>query len=507
MVRLIHGERAFCRGIWPRWGRLAGGLAADRRGVTAMFFAVIAVSLLGIVSFATEVGTWYLTRSAADNAADASAIAAALAISANAPPQDAATDTASDNGYTAGATVTVTSNIPPATGNYTTNNAAAEVLINVTVTPILATLFGSVTPTVASRSVAIVQQISNACVLSTIGDMQITAHQGSLNSNSLDCIYASNASDSTAVDIPSASIYAYGVTSVGSCTGCGNSGNVLLRSAASYQPPTTNPYTAVDALTLTPTQNSEATTADGTCQYGQSLTVSGSYTMVPATANGTYNASNTTYTQTYAWTTGQPYLAYENMCLNIPAGATVTMVPGTYIFYNASLSVTGGSLQCVASVSSSAGACQPAAQGVTIIFMGSPSNNVGSLTIASTATVALTALAAQSSTFANSSGLGSGYAALNGILFYRSGQVVGENVGAPGINITGGSTTTLNGAMYFPNSYVTYGANGSGDGPTCSIMVAGYLSLANANSQFSTGNCISTYQTEIPQVQAVRVVE
>jgi hypothetical protein len=102
------------------------------------------------------------------------------------------------------------------------------------------------------------------------------------------------------------------------------------RPAASYQPPTINPYTAIDALTLTPTQNKEAEAAvpDGTCQHGQSLTISGSYTMVPATANGTYNASNTTYTQTYAWTAGQPY-AYENMCLNIPAGATVTMVPGT----------------------------------------------------------------------------------------------------------------------------------------------------------------------------------
>jgi Flp pilus assembly protein TadG len=147
-----------------------------------MFFAVIAVSLLGIVSFATEVGTWYLTRSAADNAADASAVAAALAISVGASPEDAANETASNNGYaSSGGGVTVIPKIPPQTGSYTANGAAAEVLINVTVTPILATLFGSTTPTVASRSVALVEQIGDACVLSTIGDMQITAKQVSVS--------------------------------------------------------------------------------------------------------------------------------------------------------------------------------------------------------------------------------------------------------------------------------------------------------------------------------------
>ena len=75
-----------------------------RRGATAVFFAVIALGLLGIVSLGTEVGTWYLARSAADNAADASAVAAALAVSVGASGQDAATDSASDNGYTTGGT-------------------------------------------------------------------------------------------------------------------------------------------------------------------------------------------------------------------------------------------------------------------------------------------------------------------------------------------------------------------------------------------------------------------
>ncbi len=477
-----------------------------------MFFAVIAVGLLGFVSLATEVGTWYLTRSAADNAADASAIAGALAISNGASTSDAqaaATDTATDNGYTTSGAVTVTANILPATGSNT--NSPAEVLINVTVTPILASLFGSGTPTIASRSVAIVNPGNPACVLSTIGDLVITQNQGSFNA--YNCTYASNASDSTAVNITGgATITAYGVTSMGSCTGC--QGQLLERPAASYQPPTINPYATpaigLDTLALpTPWQNSEATIPDGTChQYGQSLTVSGPYAMVPTTANGTFNSNS------YSWTTGQPYFAYENMCLNIQAGATVTMVPGTYIFYNASLSVTGGSIQCLASLAPSAPPCAQGTQGVTIIFMGSPSTNVGNLTISSSVAVNLSSPVSQASfngttTLANSSAFGSAYQALNGVLFYRLGQANGESAGAPGVNIAGAASTLLNGGMYFPNSYVSYGANGT-TVPSCSIIVAGYLTLTNQPSQFNYAGCninAGPYYAPVPPTQLVQVVE
>ena len=187
--------------------------------------------------------------------------------------------------------------------------------------------------------------------------------------------------------------------------------------------------------------------------------------MVPTTANGTFNRT------LYSWTTGQPYFAYENMCLNIPAGATVTMVPGTYIFYNASLSVTGGTIQCVASLARVPPCARgpQGTQGVTIIFMGNPSTNVGNLTISSSAAVNLSAPVSQASfngttTLANSSAFGSAYQALNGVLFYRRGQAnpaTIESAGAPGVNIAGAASTLLNGGMYFPNSYVSYGANGS----------------------------------------------
>ncbi len=496
MVRLIHGRRALSLGLRRRFF----GLARDRRGVTAMLFAVTAVAVLGVVGLATEAGAWYLARSAADSTADAAAAAAALAVFNGADYLAAATDSASGNGYATGATVTVNANHPPATGSYTTNAAAAEVLINVTFTPILSNLFTGLTPSVASRSVAMVEPVGTACVLSTIGPLLITQKQ-----NSVGCMYASNASDTgstTAVEIPSARINAYGVTSVGSCTGCDNARNVLWRPATFYQPPTINPYTAIDTLAL-PTSFTSISVPS---------TLPASYMLVPATATGTFN-TGTTAAATYSWTTGQQYYAYTSN-LVIPAGTTVTLVPGTYFFVNASLTLNGGTIQCKVSTSPGAGPCNPGTQGVTIILTGNPSTSVGTLTIASAASVNLGALASQGSVFANSSGLGAAYNGLNGILFYRSGQASGENVGAPGVDITGKTTspfTVLNGGMYFPNSYVSYGANDNvcftnSCQPSCAVIIAGYLSLTNAASTFISGNC-SVYGTFTPEIQAVRVVE
>ena len=72
----------------------------------------------------------------------------------------------------------VTANNPPATGNFTTNPAAAEVLINVGVASRLSSLFSSATPSVASPARRCGRDGRTACVLSTIGDLNITANQG-----------------------------------------------------------------------------------------------------------------------------------------------------------------------------------------------------------------------------------------------------------------------------------------------------------------------------------------
>lgn len=94
----------------------------DRRGVTAIAFAISLLPFLGMVALATEVGGWYVAWIQAQNAADAAALAGAraaaeanaawaatngpcLSAACGAPMQAAATDAAFDtahrNGYSA----------------------------------------------------------------------------------------------------------------------------------------------------------------------------------------------------------------------------------------------------------------------------------------------------------------------------------------------------------------------------------------------------------------------
>src|SRR5580658_1563754 len=59
--------------------RQHAALLHDRRGVSALVFALSALVIIGFVGFATEAGVWYEVRRTAQGAADAAAIAGALA--------------------------------------------------------------------------------------------------------------------------------------------------------------------------------------------------------------------------------------------------------------------------------------------------------------------------------------------------------------------------------------------------------------------------------------------
>jgi hypothetical protein len=264
-----------------------------------------------------------------------------------------------------------------------------------------------------------------------------------------------------------------------------------VRPWASFQPSTNNPYTSIDALNLSSSLNVQPVCDSVTCPGGvasASVTLpmgsTTTYSLVPGQANTTYNTTR------YSWSSGQPYWAYKNLSLTIGTGATVSLVPGTYFFYNSSLSMTGGTIKCV----TTAGGTCAAGTGVTIVLTGSPSASIGTLNIGSAATVTLGAPKTNSYN-----------TVLNGMLFYRDGAGPYGNIGAPVVNIYGSSKLLTNGAMYFPKAYVSYG-NGSAASLTCTILVAGYLSLTNTTSKFTAGNC-PTYGTATPKTQAVRVVQ
>ena len=458
-----------------------------------MVFSVAAIALVGMVSLGTEVANRYLERAGAQNAANSAAVAAALA-AANAiaagdgdavtqtAAEDAASDSATRNNFTSSSNITVTANYPPVSGSHTSTAGATEVLVSTTLTPILAGLVNNSTSvTINTRAVGLVTTTGQyACVLATLGELHITGSQTSSN-----CSYASNYSDaSNAMVIDSiASVIAYGASAVGGWTNNGTA--TLVRPAAMYQPPTTNPYSPIDSLPSTWSLTCPSTTFPAN---------SATTVLSP----GVYCAANIPSSNLDKTTTPNTF--------NITSGGW-ELHPGTYYFKDLSLSITGGVVACVQTTGELCSAASAGTQGVTLVFTGS--TNVGSLTINPDSTSAVQLPAEKTN---------SSYSQLNGMLFYRDINGSSGSNSSPVVNINENNATAkltvtetanqvsvssaLTGGMYFPKAYVTFGGNASSG---CTIVVAGYPTVpaATINQQY----CSSYLGTNMPQLQAAQLVE
>ncbi len=459
--------------------RIRVALAGDRRGATAMAFAISASALLGFVALGTEVGNWYTVRSSVQSAADAAAVAGAVASSTGGDAAAAAAAVASKDGYTASVTV----NHPPSTGSYTNSTTyptATEVVISTTASPILASLFTDSGPTISARAVGVVtdESASNAdvaCVFSTSLDLNISQTQTASG-----CFFASNSQQETAVNIfGGATVSADGISSVGNCTGCASA--TLIRPNAAYQPATSNPYAAIDTAMAA----GLATSTSSYCCIGS---------CVAAPTNRLIPGEGISGDSTYPLKTGAPFYAYCST-VTISSG-TWTLAPGTYHFVDASLIISGGTVQCKQNGVSTGGNCVNGTHGETFIFTGN--GTAPTLEIDSAATVTLAAQKTINSAYSSTYGT-----ALNGVLFYMDKRLSGT------VNISGKTTTTatvLSGGMYFPNATVSYGANGGASSTSCAILVGNNISLTNVASKFRQSGC-STLSTPRPKIQAAKVVE
>src|SRR5215469_9947604 len=154
-------------------------LLADRRGATAVMFAITSIALMGLVGLGAEAGNWYVMKRHGQNAADAAAIAGALTLgtasgasgcttSLQTTAGASGTTVASANGFTSGTGgVTVTAQAPPWSGSYTSHPCAAEAQI----TQVIPTVFASVIPgapssmTVNNVAVAEVTKLTPSCAV------------------------------------------------------------------------------------------------------------------------------------------------------------------------------------------------------------------------------------------------------------------------------------------------------------------------------------------------------
>jgi len=541
-------------------------LGTDRRGVTAIVFAVSATVLLGVIGLATEVGTWYLARAQAYNASYAAAVAGALAASEGGDTgaaQQAALDVALSNGYS-NASVTINQQSP-------TNPAAWEVQVTVNVAPLIARLFTSLTNiAVTASAVGAVMPVGNACALSLSGDLQITQPQvGFYNINR--CYYASNATDSAAVSFSGDGlIWAWGITTPGDCQNCpqvatnplatlpssgpaqsvltggiDTSGqSYLYRPNASYQPPTsiniTPSFTAIDAIAPSlPTDGSSMKCPDpskGGISYNNTNPGLDSTTFCPSTPQDVTIPDGTTLVPTKGdgisctqipADTGTP-CGYYNMNITIKSGSKVMVSPtvggshvtygdptsSTYLFVNSSLTLASGStLRCVSTGTlqgSTAIVNWPCAAAPPVTGEQNPTGGAGVTIVLTGSSVGTLTIASGASVNLAAADTNTRYPALSGVLFYRNGPINGDSPGNPGVNIADDPTglVLLNGVMYFPTSSVNYTANTNFSyPPVCATIVAGTLTLGGPGpgaGYTQLTPCPSTYPTAV--VQAPRVI-
>ena len=486
------------------WGRALGCFRSSPQGQVLVLATIAMFVFIGSVALAADVGFLWTDRRHMQTAADAAAIAAARALRNSQSVTSAADSVAGLDGFTNGTNgAVVTVNNPPSSGLYAGNSNYVEVIIKQPAPTYFMRLFGYSSVNVAARSVG-----------------------GSINGPA--CIYALDPSASGAVSLTgnisinascglvddSSSSTALSATGNGTIktTGTGVAGNYSASGNMTFTPtpnihvaPVSDPLANVSAPAVgtctwapatgvgTPISGIHATYNLTPVVWSGGINISGiittlnfaagiygngiSFTGTVTTANfnpGQYqdsggsgnsitlqgNAAANFATGSYTFcgpvsiignntTTLQPGLYVGG--ISITGNANVTFSPGTYVLAGGGLSITGNSTIAGAGVtfyntSSSSFAYKP------INITG---NETGSLSAPTSGPLA-------------------------GILFFQDRSVA--NTPANASEVVGNSSTTFDGALYFPTTGLTWLGNSS---------ASGYL-IVVADTVTVTGNSTMT---------------
>src|SRR5947209_1322248 len=155
-------------------------LRGGDRGQVLPITGLAMVVLIGVSAMAVDVGYWRYEQRIAQSAADSAAIAGAneLAYIGATDSVAAAKNDAALNGFTDGTgTTTVTVNEPPASGAYTANATAVEVIVKTKVAPFFTGYFG-ISQWVSARAVAIGSSNAPNCIIALTGDITMNGGGG-----------------------------------------------------------------------------------------------------------------------------------------------------------------------------------------------------------------------------------------------------------------------------------------------------------------------------------------
>lgn len=283
-------------------------LAQDRSGVTALMTGLLLTLSLGFAATAIDLGAAYSAKRSAQNAADSAAFSAAngeMAGAANV--SDQARAVAAQYGFADGTGgVTVAVNTPPASGGFTSNAQAVEVVVTRPQARFFAGFLAAGPGTVRGRAVAVAGVNGDACVLALDPVAAGAAlDTGTANVNLMGCSLFANSSSSTALTMKGGSVMsAQSVGLVGAASIANNSSLTTVAGLKTGQAPMPDPYANV---------------------------------AIPAHAAGcNYNGS----LPNHVTNSGAPVVICNGVSIN--AGQAVTLDPGVYIVDGGSFTLNGG---------------------------------------------------------------------------------------------------------------------------------------------------------------------
>ena len=422
------------------WGRNAlARLGKDKRGAAAIVVAVSATSLLGVAGLVVDVGSWYLLRRNMQAAADAASLAGAVNLDdskSTSAAEAVARSVASRNGFVNGSNGTTVS-VAPDLG---TGRVAVTVERPSTGGLLRSVVFSNSTKTVrASAAARIVVGGATPCVHALVGSVSIGTN---IDVTASGCALVSDSAAADALKVGSGGSVANGagritaanIVTHGGCEGCvqaQNSGKLQLtvsKIPTTYAAKTANPYAALNSWS----PSSETSNCQDMPQ-GSPLLLS----------PGCYNT------------------------MRVGSSQTVNLRPGVYYIRGGNLDVQG-TLTCTTCDSNN---------GVSIVLVGNGTSAPGIVDINAQAIIRLNASRQTAQPL------------LDGVLIYRHAPGAQANqVGKGEIDINGGASLKLDGAIVAPTSWLTMAGGGRTDPAACNLFVVHSVEF-RGNSSLSAGGC------------------
>jgi hypothetical protein len=413
--------------------RAFGAVAGDQSGAVTVTIALTFTALVGFAALGTEVAEWYSIRRTMQGAVDSAAFSAALAKwngASNTAATSEATSVTASYGYTDGTNgAVVTVNIPPASGNYTADSNAVEVIVARPQPLQLARVFLSNAPTLQARAVASLNPNGSACVLALDrSDITDVSDNGNTVLNLNSCNLYVNSPNSAALQLKGqATINAEAAFISGNYTTSGQASLNTTGGTFTGAAPANDPYA-----------DASVPSHSGCDQTNYSLDGNKSASFTPGSSG---------------------VMAFCNG-LSLSGGASLNLAPGTYIIDGGNFSMSGGSTIT-------------GTGGVTIVLTGSGSN-YATASISGGSTVDITA---------PTSG------ALAGLAFFQDRNAP-VTASPPPNSFTGGTTQNIEGAIYFPSQGMTFNGGTNTGGARCTQLV-GLAITFNGNAAFNN-NCQAT---------------